>query len=167
VVVDASVVTKWFIAERDSDKAVQIRDLHTAEKVTLTSPLLLLFEVGNTLTRHPSFAHEDALKAFQSLLDVGLKLKSFAEPALLERAFTIARERGMTFYDAAYIAITDTGPLITADLELAAKAKPICQSQLLSQANPEELALNHYSECAPNGEPSRRHECADSRGENQ
>jgi predicted nucleic acid-binding protein len=138
--VDASVVAKWYIAEEDSEKAVQIRDLHSAGKVTLTSPLLVLFEVGNALTKHPSFSGQDAAKAFQSLLDLGLKLRSFTEPSLLQSAFKISKEFGITFYDAAYAALTTGGFLVTADKELYMKVKPICLVQLLSETKPEELA---------------------------
>ena len=139
MVADASVVAKWYIAEEDSEKAVQIRDLHSAGKMDLTSPILVLFEVGNILTRHPSFAGQDVASAFQSLLDLGLKLRSFAESSLLESAFKISREFGITFYDAAYVALTAGGFLVTADKELYMKAKRICCVQLLSETNPEEL----------------------------
>jgi predicted nucleic acid-binding protein len=139
--VDASVVAKWYIAEEDSEKAVQIRDLHSAGKVVLTSPLLVLFEVGNTLMKHPSFTGQDALKAFQSLLDLGITLRSFAEPSLLETAFKISRQFGITYYDAAYVALTTGGFLVTADKELCMKIKPICSAQLLSETNPEELLV--------------------------
>lgn len=139
VVVDASVVAKWYIAEENSEKAVQIRDLHSTGKVTLTSPLLVLCEVGNTLTKHPSFAGQDAAKAFQSLLDLGLRLRSFAESSLLEKAFMISRELGITFYDAAYVALTADGPLITADKDLCMKIRRYCEVQLLSETNPEDL----------------------------
>jgi predicted nucleic acid-binding protein len=138
--VDASVVAKWYIAEEDSEKAVQIRDLHSTGKVALTSPLLVLFEVGNTLIKHPSFTGQDALKAFQSLLDLELKLRSFAEASLLESAFKISREWGITFYDAAYVALTAGGFLVTADKELYTKVNQICLAQLLSETNAEELA---------------------------
>jgi predicted nucleic acid-binding protein len=139
--VDASVVAKWYIAEEHSEKAVQIKDLHSAGKVTLTSPLLVLFEVGNALSKHPSFSGQDAEKAFQSLLDLGLKLRSFVESTLLDGAFRISREQGITFHDAAYVALTTDGPLITADRELYMKVKKEYERvQLLSETKPEELA---------------------------
>lgn len=139
MVADASVVAKWYIAEEDSEKAVQIRDLHSAGKIVLTSPILVLFEVGNILTRHPSFAGQDVASAFQSLLDLGLKLRSFAESSLLEKAFLISRDSRITFYDAAYVALTADARLITADRDLYAKTKKPFDVQLLSQIKPEEL----------------------------
>ena len=77
--------------------------------------------------------------AFQSLLDLGLKLRSFAESSLLEKAFSISRESRMTFYDAAYVALTADARLITADKDLYAKTKKSFDVQLLSQIRPEEL----------------------------
>ena len=144
MVVDASVVAKWFIAEEDSEKAVQIRDLHSAGKVILTSPVLVLFEVGNILSKHPSFAGQDAARAFQSLLDLGLKLRSFAESSLLEKAFLVSRELGITFYDAAYVALTAdayAGWLITADKDLYMKTKEYSVVKLLGETKPEELTI--------------------------
>lgn len=140
IVVDASIVAKWYIAEEDSEKAVQIRDLHSAGKVSLSSPSLVIYEVGNALTRHPSFRSQDAARALQSLLDLELKLRSF-ESNLLGRTFQIARELGTTFYDAAYVALANDATLVTADKDLHKKIKryPI-KVQLLSETKPEELA---------------------------
>ena len=78
--------------------------------------------------------------AFQSLLDLGVKLRSFAESSLLEKAFLVSRELGMTFYDAAYVALTaDAGWLITADKDLYMKTKEYSVVKLLSETKPEEL----------------------------
>ena len=142
MVVDASVVAKWYIAEEDSEKAVQIRNLHAAGKVTLTSPVLVLFEVGNTLSKHPSLDGQDAARAFQSLLDLGLKLRSFAESSLLQSTFLVSRELGITFYDAAYVVLTSEAEaawLITADKDLYIKTKEYCMVRLLGETKPEEL----------------------------
>ena len=72
-------------------------------------------------------------------MDLGLKLRSFVESSLLESAFMISRELGITFYDAAYVVLTVDGPLITADKDLCMKTKEYCPVQLLSETNPEEL----------------------------
>ena len=77
--------------------------------------------------------------AFQSLLDLGLKLRSFTESSLLEKAFLISRDSGVTFYDAAYVALAADARLVTADKDLYTKTKKSCDVQLLSQTKPEEL----------------------------
>jgi predicted nucleic acid-binding protein len=71
---------------------------------------------------------------------LGLELRSFAESSLLQNAFLISRELEMTFYDAAYVALTgDAACLITADKDLYMKAKARPGVQLLSETKPEEL----------------------------
>ena len=45
IVIDASVVVKWFIEENDSDKALLLRDRFIDGKVELYIPILLYFEV--------------------------------------------------------------------------------------------------------------------------
>jgi predicted nucleic acid-binding protein len=110
--------------------------------LTLTSPLLVLFEIGNTLTKHPSFEGQDAARAFQSLLDLGLELRSFAESSLLKSAFLISKQLGITFYDAAYVALTGgVARLITADKDLYTKTRECYGVQLLSETKPEELTV--------------------------
>jgi predicted nucleic acid-binding protein len=141
--VDASVVAKWYIAEEDSDRALQIRDLHSDGKLVLSSPVLIIYEVGNALTRHPRFTNEDSAKAFQSLMDLGLGLRSLAEPTLLEKTFEISRQLRITFYDAAYVALArdyDT-MLITADKALHRNIKRHCRTRILGETKPEELTV--------------------------
>lgn len=141
MVVDASVVTKWYIIEEDNEKAIRIRDLHSAGRVTLSSPLLLVYEVGNALGRHPAFTESDSVRVFQSLLDSGIKLRSFAESKLLAESFEISRDLHVTFYDATYVALAKEydAILVTADRDLWSKIKRQCKVRLLSEMRIEEL----------------------------
>lgn len=138
---DASVAAKWFIVEEDSDRALEIRTLHSAGKLKLSSPVLIIYEIGNALTRHPSFTNEDSAKAFRSLLDLGLGLRSLADPSLIEKTFEISRQLQMTFYDAAYVALArdHDAMLITADKDLHRKIKRHCRARILSETKLEEL----------------------------
>jgi len=140
--VDASVVTKWYIIEEDFEKAVRIRDLHLSGRLTLSSPLLVVYEVGNALGKHPAFTESDSAKAFQSLLDVGLQLRSFAESKLLGESFKISRQLQLTFYDATYVALAKEydAMLVTADRNLCSKIERHCRTELLGEMKPEELA---------------------------
>jgi len=140
--VDASVVAKWYIMEEDFEKALRIRDLHSAGEITLSSPMLVVYELGNTLSKHPSFTVDDSEKAFQSFLDLSLKLRSFAEHKLLRRSFEISRELRITFYDALYVTLAkeSQATLITADKQLHNKVKRYCDTKLLGEVALEELA---------------------------
>lgn len=70
---------------------------------------------------------------------MGLRLRSFAESSLLEKVFVISRELGITFYDAAYVALTADAWLITADKDLYMKIKDVTGVRLLSETSHEEL----------------------------
>ena len=72
---------------------------------------------------------------------MGLKLRSFAESNLLKSTFLVSRELGITFYDAAYVALTADARLITADKALYTKTKKSFDVQLLSQTKLEELTV--------------------------
>jgi len=121
--------------EKDFEKALRIRDLHSAGEITLSSPMLVIYELGNTLAKHPSFTVDDSEKAFRSFLDLSLKLRSFAEHKLLRRSFEVSRELRITFYDALYVALAKEcqATLVTADKELHDKIKRYCDTQLLSE----------------------------------
>jgi len=45
VVVDASVVVKWFVYEGNSDKALEIRDEYISGELKLIAPEIINFEV--------------------------------------------------------------------------------------------------------------------------
>ena len=49
VVADASVIVKWFIEEQDSDKALILRDRHISGVMTISIPVLALYEILNAL----------------------------------------------------------------------------------------------------------------------
>ena len=55
IVVDASVVVKWFVPEKDTGKALKLRDLYIRGDVELLSPTLLYYEVSNALRHHPYY----------------------------------------------------------------------------------------------------------------
>jgi len=127
------VIAKWFVEEEDTEKALEIKDLHVKGGVALLSPVLALFELGNVLARHPSITAIDSERAFGFLLDLGLELRSFAEPTLLRESFETSRRLRISFYDACYVALArrQRCPFVTADKELHRRVKRHCDSHLL------------------------------------
>jgi len=101
----------------------------------------MIFEIGSTLTKHPSFTSQDSVKAFQSLLDLGIRLRSFVEPKLLGETYEISKQLQVTFYDASYVALAKErdAALVTADRVLYGKIKRYCKAQLLSDTTSSEL----------------------------
>jgi predicted nucleic acid-binding protein len=49
LVVDASVVVKWFVDEENSDKAIRIRDKYIDGEISVMAPDIIIFEVLNAL----------------------------------------------------------------------------------------------------------------------
>ena len=49
IVIDANVVVKWFIEEKNSTKARILRDKFIGKEIKLITPSLLYFEVLNNL----------------------------------------------------------------------------------------------------------------------
>lgn len=122
VVGDASVVVKWFIEEEYSDKALELRDMHVNGEVHVAAPELLPFEVLNALRYSRLFSLEELKIAAASLSSYGIELHSL-KGKLADRAVEIAVEKGITVYDAAYVALAqELGTVLyTADEELIGK----------------------------------------------
>ena len=57
IVIDASVSVKWFIPEKDTEKAMKLRAKHTEGTINLVAPDLILYEVANTLRFHPTLGY--------------------------------------------------------------------------------------------------------------
>ena len=121
IVVDASVVVKWFNPEELSTKALKLRSKYTNAQVRLFAPNLLAYEVINALRWNKEFNEKDVLSASQSLKDIGIVYKDFS----LESAIKIAYRYGLTVYDATYLALAKElhGLLVTADKKLIEKRK--------------------------------------------
>lgn len=125
-VVDASVVVKWFSGlGEDAENSEKLLHGHVEGTSPLASSSLVLYEVCNALRYNPKLGEHDLSKAARSLLKLELELVDF--PEVSEATIALALSQGITIYDAAYIAVSQTYhvPLITADYRLLAKIKGI------------------------------------------
>ncbi|MEM1631272.1 MAG: type II toxin-antitoxin system VapC family toxin [Ignisphaera sp.] len=120
-VVDASVVVKWFVEEEHSRESRLLRDAYAAGLVDLSAPAILPFEVVNALKYSGAFSEEELKEVAKILADLQISLHSFEEVA--DRAVEIAVRKGLTIYDASYVALALQlgAPLYTADGKLLAK----------------------------------------------
>lgn len=117
LVVDASVVVKWFMPEGGAASALEVlegeRELH--------SPDILLLEVGSVLwkkTRRGEIQQEEALRIMHSLGVGSVRFHPVAE--LATQPLEIALSTGLSIYDSAYLALAlrlDCA-VITADRKL-------------------------------------------------
>lgn len=126
VVLDASVVAKWYLIEKYSDEALRFRDAHVSGKLLIAAPSLLTYEVLNALRCSGAYSKEELVKAAESLDKYGLEIWEL-KGRLKEEAARLSFELGVTVYDASYIALASTlkTSLYTADEELAEKARTL------------------------------------------
>ena len=117
-VVDASVLVKWFLHEKeaDRDRALALRDLHISGRSTIYVPELAFLEVLNAIRFSSKADEEDGETALETLQDLNLEAKS-ASGDLLRKTNAIAWAYKITIYDALYVALAEQigYPVITAD----------------------------------------------------
>lgn len=119
MVVDASVILKWFMEEGDSELARAIKDEHVFGKITLVVPDLAIYEVGNALRYEPEFSFKEVNRALANLYELDLDIIA-PLPDINELTTRIAYKNEVTFYDAFYVALAQRLglPFITADKKL-------------------------------------------------
>ena len=116
-VVDASVVAKWYIPERDHDAARDLRDAYLDGHHDLLAPTLLPFEVINALKFSGHYDGDRLREASQTLPEYGIELVPYRTAGPVA---AVARDLDVTIYDASYVSLASTrnGMLYTADTEL-------------------------------------------------
>jgi predicted nucleic acid-binding protein len=123
VVIDASVAIKWFLPEKESEKALRIRDEHAEGAIDLAAPDLLYYEVANVLSYRQGLERKQLREDIEDMYDLGIQIVAPSRDVL-----TLATERAqalrVTAYDTAYLVLAEMlGTIaITADDELHKKA---------------------------------------------
>ncbi len=69
MILDTSVVAKWFLEEEGTDKALKIRDDYVHGKIDVEIPDLLIYELGNVL-RYKGFTGEEIKSAIKSIYGI-------------------------------------------------------------------------------------------------
>lgn len=109
IVVDSSVVIKWLVADKEEhiDRAdALLRDQET-NRIALFAPELTKYEVGNVLLKGKILEPRVAVDATTSLYS--LPIHFVAESwALAVHTYAIAHRHGLTYYDAAFLALAST-----------------------------------------------------------
>lgn len=116
IVVDASVVARWYVREDWSDKALQLREHFRAGRLDLVSPRLLLYEVANGLRYSPELSPKDIADAVDSLIGMQIGLTDF-DARQWRNAVENALRYKISLYDSTYYTTAETYSLrlVTAD----------------------------------------------------
>lgn len=122
VVIDASVVVKWYAEEENTERALRLLDEYSDGKVDLISVQLMPFEVINALRYDPNLGVQDLVKVGESLSKLQIGLFPLLD-GLYTQSIKIATEHGTTVYDASYLslAISTDCLMYTADAKFASK----------------------------------------------
>ena len=125
LVLDTSVVAKWFLKEKDSNKAKILLDSYIAGDMDFVIPGLLLFELANALWKRQGDGLNQS-KAQQSYSDfLDLEIEQIENTDIILLALELAFNHEITAYDAVFIALAQAlnCDLITADEDLWRKIK--------------------------------------------
>lgn len=121
IVIDSSVVIKWFVTGPLSAEARRVLEGYESGELTLLAPDLLVAEIGNIVwkkIRLQGLAKADAEQIIAAFREMDIALIPSAE--LLGHAFQIAMAHERTVYDSLYIALSEREQcvFITADERL-------------------------------------------------
>ncbi|MBV9470404.1 MAG: type II toxin-antitoxin system VapC family toxin [Abitibacteriaceae bacterium] len=121
IVVDSSVVIKWFVVEPHSTQAHTILSAYQSHSVTLLAPDLLYAEMGNIIWKKNLCQGLDGTDA-QVIIDTFNALSLVITPTadLLQDAYRLAITYQRTVFDSLYLALSQREQcnFVTADEKL-------------------------------------------------
>jgi predicted nucleic acid-binding protein len=120
VVLDASVVLKWFHAEEGSASAIGLQDAVNEGRLASIVPDLLFYEVANALVRGVNKRVDEVTAATHLLHDMAWEVVAPSRTLIDDAVAMAAHRPGLTVYDAVYVALAlqRNAELITADVKL-------------------------------------------------
>ncbi|MCK5522703.1 MAG: type II toxin-antitoxin system VapC family toxin [Thiomargarita sp.] len=121
MVIDSSVVIKWFVVEPYSTEAQRILKQYQKGSISLLAPDFINAEVGNIVWkkhRIQNLKAEDAQQIIDTFRTLDFTLTSTAD--LLDHAYRLAVVHQRTVYDMLYVALSvrEQCPFVTADEKL-------------------------------------------------
>ncbi|SRR5229473_4588033 len=127
-VLDSSVAVKWVLPEKDSDKALRLRDDYLQGIHQLIAPDWFTLEVMNILGKAAARKTITTAEALQGLADILKQAPAFfASLPLAHQAFQLALKHQRAVYDCLYLALAqqENCDLVTADDALVRQLQPI------------------------------------------
>jgi len=106
VVLDASVITKWYLKERYSEQAIKLQDDYISGRITIVVPTPLEYEVLNTLKYSGAYSEQELADIARSLNKYGFEQWRLKDQ-LKNEIIKIASKYNITVYDASYLALAN------------------------------------------------------------
>jgi predicted nucleic acid-binding protein len=127
-VLDCSVTMAWLFADEDELYAASVRDRLDADVAVV--PAVWPLEVGNALLvaeRRKRVSRADAVRFVGILHQLPIDVDATPTPASLDDVLQMAREAGLSTYDAGYLELAATHglPLATLDERLKRAARQL------------------------------------------
>ena len=122
VVLDSSIIVKWFLKELYSEEAIKVRNDYVQRKISIAVPSLLIYEVLNALRYSGVYSEEELKEICLALNKYGFEIHDI-EGDLKSKVVEIAYRHIITVYEASYVALAMKlkTVLYTADDELLEK----------------------------------------------
>ena len=132
IVLDASVVIKWFKPDETSDVAEQLLQEHLAGREAIFIPSLLVYEFTNALWYSKRLTVKEIEEALL-LLD-SIKINYIGpDRALLAEALRVSEQTRLSIYDASYVVLAKrfSCRLYSADKKLYEKVRSLIEIVLI------------------------------------
>lgn len=125
IVLDTSVLVKWFVNEHGSDSSRKIRSQQVAGKLVAHVSELALAELANALFSSGNLSKTDIANSVKAVMAINVAVHKISDVVL--EAVEIAWEKNLTVYDAIHLALADklNAKLATFDNEILRKAADI------------------------------------------
>ncbi len=126
LVLDTSVIGKWFKEETNSEIALKIREEFYQGKHEIVIPDLVLYELSNALRYDKEFNEELIYTSIDSLINMELNIVLPTEE-IIKNAISLALKYYVTVYDAIFLSLSQIidATFITADEKLYEKVKKL------------------------------------------
>jgi predicted nucleic acid-binding protein len=130
LVVDASFAMLWVSRERDERAVAEFDSRYHAGQLELHAPELFVIETANVLWKHVrrrTRTVEESVTMLENLSDLQIHLHRHRD--LVVPAFDLSLRRGISVYDASYVALAlrEVLPLFTADMKLASAVEDLIE----------------------------------------
>lgn len=127
IVIDASVVLKWFLADEEySQSALALLDKYVSFELEIVASSLLEYEVLNGLfiaKKRGRIEQEKVMMAVEGFLSLEIEQKNIS--SIYQKVMHFSEAYNLTVYDASYLGVADEEgiELVTADRTLFSKVK--------------------------------------------